>query len=157
VAKNKVDECMFCGANPCECSGKPKRKFQTKVEKLTPFDPGLDDLKPEPVSRGSRLARMKDAARTAPPPPVSVAPAPRRGRSTATDTAAPTGERFKNVARSLDQDTVVLNAAIRALNGAGLLSEDQQQEYVGAISTPPTTDEEILLWKLRQADNSAHS
>lgn len=155
MAKNRVDECMFCGANPCECSGKPKRKFQTKVEKLTPFDPGLGDLKPEPIPRGSRLARMRNDARTAPPPPIPVAPVGRRGRSTATDTAAPTGERIKT--RTIDPDTVCLNAAVRALNDAGLLSHWQQQEWVGAINTPPSTEEEILLWKLRQEDSRADS
>lgn len=151
MAKNKVDACMFCGVTPCECNAKPKRKYQTKVEKLTPFDPGLSDLKPEPVSRGSRLGRMRADARTAPPLAIPEPPVPRRTPRRAVDTATSRVEQMKSEATTLDEDTVLLNAALRVLLQAELIDAGQLSQYPEALAEP-TIEEQKLIWKARWRD-----
>lgn len=105
-------------------------------------------MRPEPVARGSRLARMKDAARSAPPAPIYEPPAARRSRPSPFDTGPKDYARMKAAATALDEDSVVLNAAIRVLHDAGLLGESELQTHSAALAEPGL-QEQTVLWRAR--------
>ena len=51
---------------------------------------------------------------------------------------------------SVSEEDLLLNAAIRALAGAGLLSKADRQTYREVIGTVPTPDERAQAWRARR-------
>lgn len=164
MAKRTVDPCIFCTALPCVCDGPVKQK---RTGKRLPSVPILNTVTVElpaddvpPQSATSRLDRMRakaaeDAARMPAPRPVEALSPSRRirtrepGESKQIDT-----EKVKaRIASTLDEDTVVLNGAIRALEP--LLSLNDRIKYSSILESQPSLDEQKLLWKARHRDRQA--
>lgn len=171
MAKRTADPCIFCTHLPCTCDDdKPKAKAKGKrlptgvPANTTTVELPADDVLAEVKPASSRLERMRlkaaeDAARMPTPRPVE---ARTTGAGTPATPRAPRPVEAKQInvdkvrariASTLDEDTVVLNGAIRAL--APLLSDEDRAKYAGVLDTQPSLDEEKLLWKARHRERQS--
>lgn len=153
--RKTADPCMFCGNLPCQCNVRPLKRNKTSKAVQSKQD-NYSDLKPEPIARGSRVARMKEAARATPPTPNVAAPVAHTPLRMGEDTGSKR-EHMKASAEIENQEQLVLDAAIRTLAQAELLDQTEVQQYAKIISTIPTLEEEKILWKLRHHDRQVQN
>lgn len=163
MARAAADHCMFCAPEPCVCNSKPKRtgkRLPSVPTKLgTVVELPVEDVTPQ--SATSRLERMRakaaeDAARLPVPGPVvtrSPQPRSRANRHNEEPEKFDADKVKARIVSTLDEETVVLHGAIRAL--APLLGDAQRREYDDVLSTEPSLDEQKLLWKARHRDHQA--
>lgn len=141
----KPDPCMFCGEiHKGSCGPKPAQKKERVLKVPAPPTESV----PAQSARPSKLDRMRAAASDSWTPTVEQVPRTRASRASITEAAVKT-ERNYHIA--LDPDTVAINAAVRALADADLLSDKQLEEWSSVLSHKPTLEEEKLLWRTRQS------
>lgn len=144
---SKVEECMFCGAIPCECNAKPKKAAaKRQPKKAAPFaDEPKTERSVETIDLLSerKSGSMRDAMK---------AVASKKSQSNIETLAQHSrwGVTLPQEVQELDEDPEFIQA-VRVLHAAGLL----HSEEVGRFVFLGSSQTRLMEWKSRYREATA--
>lgn len=175
---SKVDSCLICDPDPCECGVKKKKTVKPRAKKPPAPEsqssvdavgqqstPLVAETAVAPVRRASMRAAMKAAAAAAPAEAPVVSPFDRgrtttagslpadRVRSDATGSKPPS--QSSPTAPPPVQEDTVLAMAIRNL--APILHEDELKKYEVIIGSQATLADKAAFWRASREEGSGGS
>lgn len=140
---------MFCGeTHRGNCGG--QKKVVARATKKPATSPATQPPAVVTELKPSKLDRMRAAATDTWQPTVEAVPRTRAQRIKASAEPEAPFKVERKFTTALDEDTVVLNGAIRALHAANMIADDQLAELSHVLSVHPTIEEELMLWRLQQ-------
>lgn len=156
MGKAKIDACMICAPDPCECfAPKAKAKTAPRPKKKPPVEEGSlapAQAEASELSGGSSgpprqdlRAKMKAAAANAPKVTIRAhQPERQHRRKTETDMvrAAPAARPV------ISDEQLLLNAALRALGD--IMAPEEREQYKMILGSNPSPDERKAEWKARR-------
>lgn len=137
MARNKVDECMFCGHAPCKCNEKPKAVPRKRSPKPEATETPAPERSPSPaLGRPSALAAMQQAARE------SAARVP---------TASVQVQPVQYAKQEVDPHLIT---ALVALDTHGMLTPLEKRKHTELLASPEGLTERRKAWKARIVSES---
>lgn len=139
MARNKVDDCMFCGNNPCDCNKPSKPERAQKIPRATK-PTVVVELPAEAVAPAIKSVR----------PPARVpnrVPLCKREPAQRVQPKTPTVKQFRT------EDEKEWRRALTVIALSGLIGEDELTKHRDSFDLP-SWKIDALIWKSQHANHS---